>query len=488
MKISELLNNVHIVKIEGNDRNIAELSYNTASIGKDSLFFCIQGMKTDGHLFANRAVEGGAVALVISKDVDVTSDVTLVGVRDTREAMAQISSNFYGNPSKNMNVIGITGTNGKTTSTFMLRSILNEFGEKTGLLGTIYNIFGDEVVVAKRTTPESMDLQRMLSKMYHNGVEECVMEVSSHSLALRRVFGIKFKTGIFTNLTQDHLDFHINMENYFRTKMKLFENCENAVINIDDAYGKRICEELKCNIITYGIEKKGDVYAEDIIITGEGTSFKLCHKNEVIPVKIHLPGKFNVYNALGCAAAALLAGVPLSCIARGLQALEKVPGRSEKINSKKGFTIIIDYAHSPDGIINILKTAREYTNNRLITLFGCGGDRDKGKRPLMGEAAGRLSDFCIVTSDNPRSEEPMDIIRDILPGISRTKSKYVIIDDRKKAIEYALNMGQRGDVIVIAGKGHETYQVLKNETIHFDEREIVHELLKEEIDGEHKNK
>lgn len=488
MKISELLNNVDIIKIEGDDRDIAELSYNTASVGKDSLFFCIQGMKTDGHLFANKAVEGGAVALVISKDVDVTSNATLVRVRDTREAMAQISSNFYGNPTQNMNVIGITGTNGKTTSTFILRSILNEFGKKTGLLGTIYNIFGDEVEEAKRTTPESMDLQRMLSKMYHNGVEECVMEVSSHSLALNRVFGIQFKTGIFTNLTRDHLDFHINMENYFRAKMKLFENCENAVINIDDAYGKRICEELQCNIITYGIEKKGDVFAEDIIITGEGTSFKLCHKNEAIPVKLHLPGKFNVYNALGCAAAALLEGVPLNCIARGLQALEKVPGRSEKINSKKGFTIVIDYAHSPDGIINILKTAREYTNNRLITLFGCGGDRDKGKRPLMGEAAGRLSDFCIVTSDNPRSEEPMDIIRDILPGINRTKSKYVIMDDRKKAIEYALNMGQKGDVIVIAGKGHETYQVLKNKTIHFDEREIVHELLKEETDGEHKDK
>lgn len=480
MKISELLHNVDIIKIEGKDREINTLSYNTTTVVRDSLFFCIEGVKTDGHLFANKAFESGAVALVIAKDVDVTGDVTLIRVKDTRKAMAQISSNFYGNPSANMSIIGITGTNGKTTSSFMLRSILNEMGKKTGLMGTIYNIFGNEIEVAKRTTPESMDLQKMLSIMYDKGVRECIMEVSSHSLALNRVFGIKFKVGIFTNLTQDHLDFHINMENYFRAKMKLFENCENAIINIDDEYGKRISEEAKCNIVTYGIEKKADVFAEDIIISGEGTSFKLGYKNETLPVRLHLPGKFNVYNALSCAAAAIVLGVPLQKIIKGLEELEKVPGRSEKINSKRGFTIVIDYAHSPDGILNILKTAREYTNKRLITLFGCGGDRDKSKRPLMGEAAGKLSDFCIVTSDNPRTEEPMDIINNILPGINQTKVNYVIIEDRKKAIEYALSIGQPGDVVVIAGKGHETYQVLKNETIHFDEREIVHELLKEE--------
>lgn len=481
MKISDLLYNVDTISVEGRDREIRELSNNTAALSKGSLFFCIEGIKTDGHLFANRAIEGGAIALVISKDINITGDVTIIRVADTRKAMAQVSSNFYGNPSDNMNMIGITGTNGKTTSSYMLRAILKGFGKKTGLMGTIYNIFDKEIEEAQRTTPESMDLQKMLSKMKDMGVEECVMEVSSHSLELNRVYGIKFKTGIFTNLTQDHLDFHINMENYFRAKMKLFENCETAVINIDDEYGRRICDELSCNIITYGIEKKGDVFAENIIITGEGTSFNLNYKNEMYPIRLHLPGKFNVYNALGCAAAAITLGVPLAAIKVGLEELEKVPGRSEKINSKRGFTIVIDYAHSPDGIINILKTAREYTSKRLITLFGCGGDRDKGKRPLMGEAAGRLSDFCIVTSDNPRTENPMTIINDILPGINETKCNYVIIEDRKKAIEHALNMGQTGDVIVIAGKGHETYQVLKNETIHFDEREIVHELLKEEV-------
>lgn len=480
MKISELLQNVDVIRIEGKDREISELSYNTTTVKKNSLFFCIPGMKTDGHIFANKAINSGANALVISKEVDVSRDVTLIRVKDARKAMAQISSNFYGNPSNSMSVVGITGTNGKTTSSFMLNSILNESGIKTGLMGTIYNIFDDEVEVAKRTTPESMDLHRMLSRMDDKKVEQCIMEVSSHSLSLDRTFGIKFKVGIFTNLTQDHLDFHLNMENYFRAKMKLFESCENAVINVDDEYGKRILGEVKCNIITFGIERKADVFAEDVIISGEGTNFKLGYKNEIHSVNLHLPGKFNVYNALGCAAAAITLGVPLKSIVKGLEALEKVPGRSEKINSKGGFTIVIDYAHSPDGILNILKTAREYTNNRLITLFGCGGDRDRSKRPLMGKAAGSLSDFCIVTSDNPRTEEPMDIINDILPGIDQTNCSYVIIEDRKKAIEKALNMGQPGDVIVVAGKGHETYQVLKSETIHFDEREIVRELLKEE--------
>lgn len=480
MKLSDLIYNIDTISVDGRDREISELANNTAAVEENSLFFCIEGVRTDGHLFANKAIDGGATALVISKDVNVTGDVTLIKVPDTRVAMAQISSNFYGNPAACMNITGITGTNGKTTSTFMLREILRGFGKKTGLMGTIYNIFDNEIEEAVRTTPESMDFQKMLLKMKDKGVSECVMEVSSHSLELNRVYGIKFKTAIFTNLTQDHLDFHINMESYFKAKKKLFENCENAVINIDDEYGRRLCEEVKCKIITYGIERKGDINAEDIIITGEGTSFKLCYKNETYPVKLHLPGKFNVYNALGCAAAAISLGVPLREITRGLEGLEKVPGRSEKINSKKGFTVVIDYAHSPDGIVNILKTAREYADNRLITIFGCGGDRDRGKRPLMGEAAGSLSDFCIVTSDNPRTEEPMAIINDILPGINGTQCSFVIIEDRKKAIEHALKIGQKGDVIVIAGKGHETYQVLKNETIHFDEREIVHELLKEE--------
>jgi UDP-N-acetylmuramyl-tripeptide synthetase len=480
LKISELTANLDVIKLIGEDRDIEHLAYNTSNLTDNSLFFCIEGLKTDGHIFAQKAVDNGARAVVISKDVDIKGDVTKIFVKDTRKAMSVISSNYYGIPSNRIDMIGITGTNGKTTSTFMMKSILNEYGKSVGLMGTIYNIFGEEIEEAKRTTPESMDLQGMLYRMSEKRVEACVMEVSSHSLDLDRVFGIKFKVGIFTNLTQDHLDFHSTMENYFNAKLKLFDNCDIAVVNIDDQYGSAIPNRVKSRIITYGINKPADVSADKIEITGEGTSFDLHSMGESIPLKLHLPGKFNVYNALGCAAAALALGIPVNLIKKGLESLEKVPGRSEKINAKKGFTVVIDYAHTPDGIINILNTAREYTRGRLITLFGCGGDRDKTKRPLMGKAAGELSDFCIVSSDNPRTEDPEAIIKDILPGINETGCSYVIIEDRKQAIGYALRDGKPGDVIVIAGKGQETYQILKDRTIHFDEREIVIELLKED--------
>jgi UDP-N-acetylmuramoyl-L-alanyl-D-glutamate--2,6-diaminopimelate ligase len=482
MKISKLIDRLDIISLDGSDKDINSLSYNTSTVEQGSLFFCIEGLKTDGHVFAKKAVESGASALVISKDVDVKEDITKIKVKDTRAAMALISSNYYDNPSSKMDVIGITGTNGKTTSTFMIKSILDTYGNKTALLGTIYNIIGEKIEEAKRTTPESMDLQSMFNDMNNEGVKSCIMEVSSHSLDLKRVHGVKFKVGIFTNLTQDHLDFHETMEKYFDAKMKLFEDCETAVINIDDEYGKKALDKLRNKkIITYGIEEEADIRAKNIIVTGEGTDFILCYQNTEIPVKLQLPGKFNVYNALGCVGASIAMGVGMDIIKKGLEGLEKVPGRSEKINSAKGFTIVIDYAHSPDGIINILKTAREYTTGKLIALFGCGGDRDKTKRPLMGRAAGELADFCIVTSDNPRTEDPMAIIKDTVPGVEGTNCPYTVVEDRRSAIEYAIKEAKKGDVIVIAGKGHETYQVLKDRTIHFDEREIVKELLKEEV-------
>lgn len=479
MEISKLLNNIGYISINGIDRNIDSLAYNTSHVKPGSLFFCIEGIKTDGHIFANEAVENGACAVVVSKDVKINGDATVIRVDDTREAMALISSNFYGNPASSINVIGITGTNGKTTSTFLVKSILDGYGRKTALLGTIYNIIGDKKEEAKRTTPESMDLQELFYNMKNNGIQDCVMEVSSHSLELKRVYGTRFKAGIFTNLTQDHLDFHITMENYFNAKMKLFETCDFPVINIDDEYGRKAVKRLKVKALTFGIEKDAELRAENIKISGEATAFILRYKGETLPISLHLPGKFNVYNALGAAGACLAVGVPLDVIKKGLESLEYVPGRSEKIQSPKGFTIVIDYAHTPDGIENILKTAREYTKGRLITLFGCGGDRDKTKRSIMGRAAGELSDFCIVTSDNPRNEDPIAIINDILPGIDKTGCPYVIIEDRKNAIKYAIENGRKGDVIVIAGKGHETYQILKDKTIHFDEREIVSELLKD---------
>lgn len=479
MKISEILKNVEYISISGEEKDIKSLAYNTLNVRDGSMFFCIEGLKTDGHIFAQKAADSGALAIVVSKDVEVKGNVTIIKVKDTREAMALMSSNFYGNVADTMNIIGVTGTNGKTTSTFMIKSILDAYNKKTALLGTIYNIIGSKKEEAKRTTPESMDLQEMFYNMKKEGIEYCVMEVSSHSLELKRVYGVNFKAGIFTNLTQDHLDFHITMENYFNAKMKLFERCDVAVINIDDEYGKRAAESIKGKVITFGIENEAKVMGENIVISERGTDFNIKYEDKVLPISLNLPGKFNVYNALGAAAACIGIGIPIDCIKKGLESLEVVPGRSEKIISKKGFTVVIDYAHTPDGIVNILKTAREYTKGRLITLFGCGGDRDKTKRPLMGKAAGELSDFCIVTSDNPRSEEPMVIIGDILPGIDKTGCPYVIIEDRKEAIKYAIENGKEGDVIVIAGKGHETYQILKDKTINFDEHKIVLELLGE---------
>ncbi|TDT61862.1 UDP-N-acetylmuramoyl-L-alanyl-D-glutamate--2,6-diaminopimelate ligase [Fonticella tunisiensis] len=481
MKISELIKNVDYIKIVGEDIDIKSLCYNTSDITEGSLFFCIEGTKTDGHIYAQKAVDNGASALVISKDVNVNGKVVKIKVRDTRNAMALMSSNFYGRPSEYMDIIGITGTNGKTTLTFMMKSVLEASGKKAGLLGTIYNIMGDVVEEAKRTTPESMDLHNIFYRMKKNAIEVCVMEVSSHSLELKRVEGVKFNVGIFTNLTQDHLDFHGTMENYFNAKLKLFKQCDTAVVNIDDEYGRKIPDLINTRIITYGIDRKADVIAKNINISGEGTVFDLCYNGISMPVKLHLPGKFNVYNALGCAAASIAMDISMDFIKKGLENLKSVPGRSEKINSKKGFTVVIDYAHTPDGIVNILTTAREYTRGRLTTVFGCGGDRDKSKRPKMGKAAGELSDFCVVTSDNPRTEDPMAIINDIIPGINATGCNYVIIEDRKQAIKYAIDNAKEGDVIVIAGKGHETYQILKDKTIYFNEREIVMNILGEEL-------
>lgn len=481
MKLFELLNGIKYEVVKGDDLEVKSLAYSSKECIEGSLFFCIQGFKTDGHTFANDAVKNGAKSLIVSKDIIIDEDVTVIKVDDTREAMALISSNFYGNPSKYFNVIGITGTNGKTTSTFMIKSILDEYKRKTALIGTIYNIIGDNQEEAKRTTPESMDLQKMFYDMKNQAITDCIMEVSSHSLELKRVYGVDFKVGVFTNLTQDHLDFHKDMESYFNAKMKLFKNSQYCVINIDDNYGKRAAEMFKDKqVITYGIDNEADITATNIKIDSNGTEFKLKYNKEEKNIKLHLPGKFNVYNALGCIGAAVALEIPIDIAIRGLENLLAVPGRSEKVVSNKGFTVVIDYAHTPDGIENILKSAREYTSGRLITLFGCGGDRDKGKRPLMGKAAGELSDFCVVTSDNPRSEEPMSIINDILPGIDATGCKYVIIEDRRKAIKYAIDNAKPGDVIVIAGKGHEKYQILKDKTIDFDEKAIVEEYLKEE--------
>lgn len=481
MKILDLVSNIKDVEIKGDNIDIKKLCYSTKDIEKDSLFFCIVGLKADGHSFINKAIEKGAKAVVVSKEVIVDENITVIRVKDTREAMSLISSSFYNNSWSRMKLIGLTGTNGKTTSTFIMRSILEAANKKSSLIGTICNMVGNKKYETERTTPESKDLQKLFKSMADENSDYCIMEVSSHSLDLKRVYGVNFEVGVFTNLTQDHLDYHSDMESYFDAKMKLFDNSKYKVINIDDEYGKKSLKMLNNNVITYGLNNNADIYASNIEMDKEGSKFKLNYKGKIEDIYINIPGKFNIYNTLACIGASIALDIPLTDIKKGLKNLKSVPGRSEKISSKKGFTVIIDYAHTPDGLENILSSTREYTKGKLIALFGCGGDRDKIKRPIMGEAAGKLADYCIITSDNPRTEDPKKIIDDIVPGIKRTNCDYVIIENRKNAIEYAINNAKENDIIVIAGKGHETYQVLADKTIHFDEKEIVKEFLKEEL-------
>lgn len=478
MKLIELLKGIEVLRTEGSlDISISGIHYDSRQVTPGSLFFCIEGYNVDGHDYAAMAVEKGAVAVLLRKDIQLPEGITKVFVSDTRKCMGFFSSNFYGNPTENLILFGITGTNGKTTTTYMIKSILEQAGKKTGLIGTITNLIGERMIPAEHTTPESPDLQKLLHEMVEEKVDAAVMEVSSHSLELSRVAGCKFQVGIFTNLTQDHLDFHGTLENYRNAKAKLFEQSKLAIINVDDESGRIILGDLECPSFTYGIYKPADIFARDIEIMAKGVSFNLHILGGKISINLQIPGIFSVYNALAAASACYAAGVSLKDIQLGLEAIRGVSGRFELLDTNTDYSVIIDYAHTPDGLKNILTTARDLTDGRLVTLFGCGGDRDSAKRPLMGEVCGEYSDFCIVTSDNPRNEEPMDIIKDILPGLNKTDCPYEVIVDRREAIRYALDNARPGDVIILAGKGHETYQLLKGQTLPFDEKQIVAEIL-----------
>lgn len=479
MKLLDIITDIHNANIKGDASiDISGIAYDSRSVSKGCVFVCIKGYSTDGHDYINDAIRRGAVAVVVQQDTEVPEGITLIKAEDTRHALAFMSRAFFGYPSKNIKLIGVTGTNGKTTTTYLIKSILEVSGFSTALLGTISNIVGGKAVEASRTTPESYDLQQMLKEMADVKTDYCIMEVSSHSLELKRVAGCTFNVGIYTNLTRDHLDFHGTFENYLKAKMKLFDISKTAAVNIDDEYSSEVLKGIKIPVISYSVDGGSDVRAVDVEITSKDSRFTLIYMDKMIPVVLPLPGRFNVYNALAAACACLAEGISLENIKMGLECCMGIPGRSEVIDSGRGFTIIIDYAHTPDGLENILNTVKEYAQGRIITIFGCGGDRDKTKRPLMGETAGTLSDICIVTSDNPRSEEPMAIIEDILPGVKNSSSNYRVIVDRKEAIKTAISIAQKGDVVVIAGKGHETYQILKDRTIHFDEREIVADILK----------
>lgn len=481
MILKSLLKGLDYEVIKGNEESkVQNIRYDNRKIKQGDAFVCVKGFKVDGHSFIGDAIKKGAKTLIVQEDVSVQEDITIIKVRDTRKALAIMSSNYFGNPKDKLKIIGITGTNGKTTSAFIIKSILEKAGFMTGLIGTIANYIGNKKVDAVRTTPESYELHELFKNMVDAGVEYCVMEVSSHSLELDRVYGIQFEEGIFTNLTRDHLDFHKTFENYYNAKFKLFERSNHSIINLDDPYGANIVKDIeesgvKTKVSTFSIEKESDFKAFEIKSHSNGSEFKV-NLEEVEDFSINIPGEYNIYNSLGCIICAYNLNIPMNKIKEGLSDVV-IPGRCELVAKEKNlpYSIIIDYAHTPDGLENILSTVKAFTRNRMISVFGCGGDRDKVKRPQMGKIGCELSDIAIITSDNPRSEEPMDIINDIVKPLNY--DNFVIEVNRKEAIRKAMNMALEGDVIVIAGKGHETYQILKDETIHFDEREVVYDIL-----------
>jgi UDP-N-acetylmuramoyl-L-alanyl-D-glutamate--2,6-diaminopimelate ligase len=485
MKLKELIKNLEFVDILGNrDIEVSGISYDSRKVKKNDIFVCIIGTKLDGHDYIQQAIDQGASACIIEKDIKEIEGFTLIKVENARKALAMISAIFFGNPTQNMDIIGVTGTNGKTTITHLIQTILESNGTPSGLIGTIAYQILHQIYESKNTTPESFELQKLFKQMSDSKVKTCVMEVSSHALDMNRIAGINFKIGVFTNLTPDHMDYHMNMQNYKKAKIKLFYHTSLAnVINIDDPYGLDIAQEikgLKPKLITYGIKEKADIYAKNIGISAKGTTFTLVTPKFEGRLKIAIPGLFSVYNALAAIAVCYALGYNIEQIQKGIQSITGVPGRFELVQNTGEYTIIVDYAHTPDALANVLNTIRTFATDKMITVFGCGGDRDKLKRPMMGEIAGNLSDYCILTSDNPRSEDPYAIIQDIEAGIKNTNCKYKIVVDRKEAIREALQISKSKDIILIAGKGHETYQILRDKKIDFDDRRIAQELLREE--------
>lgn len=480
MKLLELLDGVKYKLVKGNlDKEIEKVQYDSRKVTKNDIFVCLSGFEVDGHQFANKAVEAGASVLICEKDLDfdnISDEITVIRVEEGRKALAIISANYYGHPTKKLKLIGVTGTNGKTTNVYILKSILEKAGEKVGLIGTIANYIGDEKIKSERTTPESLELQKLFKDMVDKGCKYCVMEVSSHSLHLDRVYGCNFEIGIFTNLTRDHLDFHGTFDNYYNAKFKLFERSNTSVVNIDDNYGYRVISDLNKlskNIVTYSIKDSSDYKAYDINLEERDIIFKV---NEV-QYKFVLPGQYNIYNALGVISAVKTLGIGDEAIKSGLLDVT-VPGRCERIGNKYDvpYEIIIDFAHTPDGLKNILETLRAFTKNRLIAVYGSGGDRDKIKRAELGRVGSEIADLVIITTDNPRNEDPMDIIKEIVAGIEKTN--YLAVENRVEAIRIALEMAEPGDTVVMAGKGHETYQINNDGVIHFDEREVVDDILR----------
>jgi len=493
VKVSKMFQTTYGGMVVTHDVEISGLQYDSRKVRQGNMFVAIKGALTDGHNHIDAAVASGAKAVVIENDALLPDSyfmhagVVKIVVGSTRRALAVMSANYFGHPAKRLRLIGVTGTNGKTTTTYLIRQLLESSSPsmqgKVGMIGTIEYVVGKDRYPATHTTPESLELHKLFAEMVGKGCTHAVMEVSSHSLHQDRVYGLEFAAAVFTNLTQDHLDYHGTMENYFQAKKILFDNLPStswAVVNSDDDAGKRITEGTKASVVTYSASTRADVSATDVSLSMTGTTFTLRHGSEEIALNAHLVGRFNVYNILAACSAGIALGIPASSISSGVAAFQSVPGRFERILSPAGWSAIIDYAHTPDALEKCLHTIKDilpaHGPHNIITVFGAGGDRDTTKRPMMGKVVDLLSDVAVVTSDNPRTENPDAIMKDILAGIQRTKD-LMIEPDRRSAIVKALSMARSGDVVLVAGKGHEDYQIIGTTKHHFSDREIVQEFI-----------
>lgn len=476
MKLQDLLKGVAVLEsTAAPDTEINEVRYDSRAVRPGDLFVAIRGYATDGHQYIGKALEQGAAAIVCE---EAPAGVPAVVVENARRALAEIAANRFGHPADSMVMLGVTGTNGKTTTTYLVKHMLEDAGHKVGLIGTNQNLIGDEVVETERTTPESYELHALFARMRDAGCTHVIMEVSSHSLVLDRVHGIHFAVGAFTNLTQDHLDFHKTMEEYRKAKALLFTISDKGVINLDDPAAGAMLADAKCPCLTFSCEKDAaDLTAKNLKLHADGVEFVAATKGDLARVKLPIPGHFSAENALTALGIVLQLGMPLADAAKSLATATGVKGRVEVVPTDTDYTVLIDYAHSPDGVENVLRAVRGFARGRVVALFGCGGDRDRTKRPKMGKIAADLADFCIVTSDNPRTEDPKAIIDDILEGMKGTKTPMQVIVDRPEAIHWALAHAKKDDIIVLMGKGHETYQEVNHVKHHMDEREIVRDFF-----------
>jgi UDP-N-acetylmuramyl-tripeptide synthetase len=477
------------------DVNVTGINYDSREVKPGNVFFCLEGEHTNGKYFVNDAVSRGAKVIVSDEKITCPPEVTLLIVEDRLKALAAMSAGFYDHPSKKLSLIGVTGTNGKTTVTYLVESIFRQAGVPVAVIGTVNYRIGDEIITPKTTTPQASDLQYLLDLSLKKGIKTVVMEVSSHALVLGRVAHCEFDMCVFTNLTRDHLDFHKTMDDYFHAKLKLFQILSEisdrkdekfAIINKDDRYAGCISDSVKVPVITYGLNKKSDITANSMRTNHRGMRFNIHSDIGSIDISTSLIGRYNIYNILAACACAVAKKIDLRCIKKGIEKIGAVPGRLERIDCGQPFTVIVDYAHTDDALCNVLSTIKELNPKRLVTVFGCGGDRDRLKRSLMGEVAADLSDYVILTNDNPRTEEPQKIILDIEVGVRKKgKDNYKVILDRKQAIEDAINMAEKNDVVLIAGKGHESYQIIGDNRIPFDDREIARKYLQKRMKGSH---